>query len=196
VAYAQRIVFAEEDKALAAIDNITAIHKGVEQKRGGSIPAEAYLDVLFMLIGYSISAFELLERKLSTQEKAEVFSVFSRVGQRMGLTGMPKHYSGWVQARERHLLARLEGSDLSVDLYRRYRESLGAVRYMLLLQAQIVLVPGRVRGLLGLPAFSVLHPLIPIYRLICFLRLDRGVKTLLLPARYRAEVFDLDMAGQ
>src|SRR6202012_4618427 len=46
-ASSQRIVFAEEDRALTAIDHIAAIHKGVEQKRGGAIPAEAYLDVLF-----------------------------------------------------------------------------------------------------------------------------------------------------
>src|SRR5262245_32390606 len=48
VAYAQQIVFAEEDRANMAIDVITAIHKGVESNRGASIPASAYLDVLFM----------------------------------------------------------------------------------------------------------------------------------------------------
>jgi uncharacterized protein (DUF2236 family) len=195
VTYAQRIVFAEEEKALAAIDNITAIHKGVEQERGGSIPAEAYLDVLFMLIGYSISAFELLERKLSPREKAEVFSVFSRVGRRMGLTGLPEHYDEWVKSREQHLLSRLERSDFTVDLYRRYRQSLGAIRYALLLQAQVLLVPASVRGLLRLPAFSFLYPSIPVYQLVCFLRLEKGIKLLLLPPRYRAEVFDLDMTA-
>jgi hypothetical protein len=195
VAYAQRIVFAEEEKALAAIDNITAIHKGVEEKRGGSIPAEAYLDVLFMLIGYSISAFELLERKLSPEEKEEVCSVFLRVGRRMGLAGLPEHFGEWDQARERHLLVRLDRSGLSDDLYRRYRQSLGRVRYALLLQAQILLVPNRVRRLLGLPAFSFLYPLIPVYNLVCTLRLEKGVKTVLLPPRYRDEVFRLDMAG-
>jgi uncharacterized protein (DUF2236 family) len=193
VAYAQRIVFAEEEKALAAIDNIAAIHKGVEQKRGASIPAEAYLDVLFMLIGYSVSAFELLERKLSPAEKAEVFDVFSRVGRRMGLTGLPEHYSEWELLREQHLRTRLERSDLSVDLYRRYRQSLGRVRYALLLQAQILLVPPVVRRLLGLPAFSFLYPAIPLYNLVCFLHLEKSVKTVLLPVAYRAAVFQLDM---
>jgi len=57
VQYAQLIVFAEYDKALAAIDKITAIHKGVEASRGDKIPDTAYLDVLFMLIDYSIRAF-------------------------------------------------------------------------------------------------------------------------------------------
>src|SRR5882762_8400842 len=65
VRYAQEIVFAENDAAFAAIDKITAIHKGVEASRGARIPDTAYLDVLFMLIDYSIRSFELLERKLS-----------------------------------------------------------------------------------------------------------------------------------
>src|ERR1700742_1799961 len=47
VAYAQRIVFASRPDAEKAIDSIASIHKGVETARGMSIPAEAYLDVLF-----------------------------------------------------------------------------------------------------------------------------------------------------
>ena len=39
VAYARRIVFLPYDEAIAAIDNITAIHEGVEKKRGDRIPA-------------------------------------------------------------------------------------------------------------------------------------------------------------
>src|ERR1700759_1952636 len=92
VAYAQKIVFAETDKANAAIDSISAIHKGVEASRGASIPDEAYLDVLFLLIDYSIRSFELLHRRLSPEEKAEVFSVFYRVGARMGLKALPLTY--------------------------------------------------------------------------------------------------------
>src|SRR5215813_2225528 len=63
VDYARQIVFAGEEEAHAAIDQISAIHRGVEGRRGAMIPAEAYLDVLSMLIGYSIAAYELLERR-------------------------------------------------------------------------------------------------------------------------------------
>src|SRR5438034_6338624 len=52
VQYAQQIVFSGSDDALAAIDRITAIHKGVEASRRDKIPDAAYLDVLFMLIDY------------------------------------------------------------------------------------------------------------------------------------------------
>ncbi|MGA9326672.1 MAG: oxygenase MpaB family protein, partial [Salegentibacter sp.] len=89
VSYAQTIVFAEKQAALAAIDKMAAIHAGVESKRGKSIPDWAYRDVLFMLIDYSIRSFELLERKLDLSEKEEVFSVFFRVGQRMNIKDLP-----------------------------------------------------------------------------------------------------------
>lgn len=192
VAYAQQIVFADEDRALAAIDHITAIHRGVEEKRGASIPASAYLDVLFMLIGYSIASFELLERPLRPEEKAEVFNVFQRVGRRMGLAGMPEDLPAWEQMRQRYLRENLEVSSLSRDLYRRYRKSLGPVRYALLVHAQVLLVPGRVRRLLDMPSIHWLYPVVQGYKLFRWLRLDKGIKTILLPPRYRAQVFGLD----
>src|ERR1700749_650136 len=70
VVYARRIVFAPREKALAAIDSISAIHKGVEASLGATIPDQAYLDVLFLLIDYSIRSFELLHRPLTPEEKA------------------------------------------------------------------------------------------------------------------------------
>jgi uncharacterized protein (DUF2236 family) len=192
VTYAQRIVFADMDQALAAIDSITAIHKGVEAKRGARIPATAYLDVLFLLIGYSIAAFELLERRLRPEEKAEVFAVFSRVGRRMGLESLPDSLTEWEQRRADYLRQNLEFGDLSRDLYRRYRRSLGTVRYALLLQAQVLLVPPPVRQLLRLSSIPWLLPVVQLYKLFCRLHLNKGIKTLLLPQRYRTQVFQLD----
>jgi len=193
VAYAQKIVFAGTDKANMAIDNISAIHKGVEAGRGASIPGEAYLDVLFLLIDYSIRSFELLHRRLSPEEKAEVFSVFYRVGARMGLNDLPLTYRDWKNQRSAGLKANLIRSDFSRDLYRRYRQSLGETRYRLLLQAQIILVPARVRRLLGLSSLPLLWPVIQLYKGIRLLHLDRLLKLILLPQKYRAQVFQLDL---
>src|SRR5258705_1240726 len=75
VQYAQQIVFARYDDANAAIDKITAIHKGVEASRRDKIPDAAYLDVLFMLIDYSIRSSQLLGHKLDEAEKTEIFDV-------------------------------------------------------------------------------------------------------------------------
>lgn len=192
VAYAQRIVFAGETQAFKAIDGITSIHRSVEKNRGAVIPARAYLDVLFMLIGYSISAYELLERRLTPEEKQEVFDVFYRVGERMGLEGLPANYPQWETRRAQYLREDLEYSPYSKDLYKRYRKSLGWFRYRLLLQAQVLLVPDGVRRLLGLGAVPWLWPAVRVYRFCAFLHLDRGIKRILLPAAYRTQVFELD----
>src|SRR5687768_8492508 len=100
VRYAREIVFSEMEAALKAIDKIAAIHTAVENSRGAKIPDWAYRDVLFMLIDYSIRSFELLERKLSADEKEEVFNVFYRVGDRMHLVGLPHSYNEWLKMRE------------------------------------------------------------------------------------------------
>jgi uncharacterized protein (DUF2236 family) len=192
VGYAQQIVFAPEESANVAIDHIAAIHKAVETNRGTLIPAAAYLDVLFMLIYYSIAGFELLERPLRPEEKAEVFEVFQRVGRRMGLAGIPEDFADWERMRRLHVHDRLEVSSFSHDLYRRYRKSLGPVRYALLIHAQVLLVPGRVRRLLDLPSIHWLYPVVQVYKWVRWLRMDKGVKMILLPPRYRAQVFGLD----
>ncbi len=103
VAYARKIVFADYHEAVLAIDQITAIHKTVEGNRGAQIPDWAYRDVLFMLIDYSIRSFEVLERKLTDNEKAEVFDVFNRMGRRMEITGLPENYQNWMSLVTQYL---------------------------------------------------------------------------------------------
>ncbi|AYA35977.1 DUF2236 domain-containing protein [Hymenobacter oligotrophus] len=192
VEYARRIVFAERDAANRAIDTIAAIHAGVEAKRGTAIPDWAYRDVLFMLIDYSIRAYELLERPLTLPEKAEVFDVFGRVGRRMGIPGLPANYPEWVPMREQHLAEHLEHSRFTTDLYRQYRRHLGALRYQLLRQAQLMVTPPQVRQLLPLGRFPWLRPVMPLYRHTQHLKLSQWAKIGLLPAEYRAQILALD----
>ena len=103
VEFAQKIVFSENEIALATIDKITEIHQNVEKNRGQKIPDWAFRDVLYMLIDYSIRSFELLERKLETTEKEEIFDVFFRLGIRMGLKELPTNYNDWKLDRKLHL---------------------------------------------------------------------------------------------
>jgi len=132
VGYAKKIVFSEEEDALRAIDQITAIHKNVEANRGAKIPEWAYRDVLYMLIDYSIRAFEVLERKMTETEKAEAFIVFNAVGLRMGITGLPENYSDWKKSRDQHLEMDMAYSAFTADLYKQYRKHLGPVRFAIL----------------------------------------------------------------
>jgi len=192
VSYARAIVFSEKESALRAIDSLAAIHADVEAKRGASIPDWAYRDVLFMLIDYSIRSFELLERALTTAEKEEVFDVFCRVGSRMGVKGLPESLEAWENMRQTHLHQNLERSRYTNDLFRQFRKHLGAARYRILLESQTLVVPQRVRVLLGFRKISLLKPLIGLYKLSTRLNLDWLLKALILPGKYKNEIRALD----
>ena len=193
VSYAREIVFSERQAALKAIDRINAIHSAVEADRRAKIPDWAYRDVLFMLIDYSIRAFEVLERKLSRSEKEEVFDVFLRVGNHMKLKGLPQDFTSWEEMRESHLQLDLEYGHYSKDLFLQYRKHLGPVRYRLLLEAQILVVPKKVRGLFSYRNTSFLSPILGIYKLSRRISLDGLLKAIILPPEYKKEIRELDI---
>lgn len=192
VGYARRILFSDYDGAMRAIDQITAIHKSVEGSRGMRIPNEAYLDVLYLLIDYSIRSYELLERKLSELEKTEVFNVFYRVGERMELVGLPASYDDWLIKRGEQLTAGLVCSNFTFDLYSQYRDHLGLVRYWILKQAQLLLVPCQAKALLRLGRIHWLSPIVVIYKFFRLINLQNILINAVLPSAYSAQVRAMD----
>ncbi len=192
VTYSRRIVFSEYHAALQAIDQITAIHQKVEKERGAQIPDWAYRDVLFMLIDYSIRSFELLERKLTQGEKAEVFEVFYQVGSRMGIGGLPTDYKAWLIMRKQQLTENFVKSAFSIDLYKQYKKHLGLPRYIMLKEVQVRLVPQHINQLLSLGSWSVLKMVLPAYKIARSFHLHQFVKDLILPAKYKMEIAGLD----
>ncbi|HXR83095.1 MAG TPA: oxygenase MpaB family protein [Hanamia sp.] len=193
VTYARKIIFSQNEDALKIIDSIFFIHKGVEQNRGKAIPDWAYRDVLYMLIHYSISSYELLERKLSDREKEEVYDVFFRFGQRMKLKGLAANFLEWQQQRITDMRNDLEKSKYTVDLFRQYKKHLGSLRYFLLIEAQKLLVPVYVRKLLGFKKLSALTFILPFYKLSRKAGLDHLIKKILLPKKYQKQVDELDI---
>ncbi|MGZ5254150.1 MAG: oxygenase MpaB family protein [Flavitalea sp.] len=192
VSYARKIVFSPETDALRAIDSLRKIHSSVENARGSSIPDWAYRDVLFMLIHYSIAAYELLERKLSEEEKQEVFNVFYRLGNRMNLKDLPLNYGEWLIAREIHLKNDLLKSKYTVDLFKQYKKHLGTMRFIVLIEAQKLVVPIIVKNQLHFSSFSFLTPVVPIYKISRIIKLDRLLKNILLPKAYKLQIEELN----
>jgi hypothetical protein len=193
VAYARRIIFSDEEKAFAAIDQMSTIHAAVESNRGFSIPDWAYRDVLFMLIYYSIASFELLERKLTLSEKEEIFIVFHAVGNRMGVSQLPDNYEDWLAIRGQHLQQNLEKSGYTTDLYKQYRKHLGALRYYTLLKAQSRLLPGVALKLLQLRPSMVFKFLLPVYKTAGKIGLHAFIKRIFLPAKYHDQILQLNV---
>ena len=192
VLYAQEIVFLPDDKARQTIARMGAIHEGVEQKRGYSIPDWAYRDVLYMLIDYSERAYETLHRPLTNPEREELFQTFREVGAGMHVPDLPGNYTDWRIDRQLHLNRDLVRSEFTDKLFHRYREQLGNWRYDLLRQAQAVLVPEPVSRLLDLPEKPLLGYSIGLYKLLNALRLRGVVQRVLLPTEYLKQIRDLD----
>jgi hypothetical protein len=192
VQYAKAIVFSNEDAAHKAIDKITSIHTAVEAARGAKIPDWAYRDVLFLLIHYSIAAYELLERKLTAAEKEELYRVFLAIGQRMGISGLPLTYEAWLPVRAAHMQNDLQKSRYTVDLYQQYKKHLGQVRYWVLKEAQLLVVPDRVRELLDFGKISFVAPVVPLYKWSRNWKGDRLIKAVLLPPAYKKQIAALD----
>lgn len=192
VSYAREIVFSEKEAAHRAINSIAAIHSEVEAKRGAKIPDWAYRDVLFMLIDYSIRSFEVLERKLTLAEKEEVFSVFHKVGSGMGVKGLPRNFKDWKKMRKEHLQQDLAYSHYTKDLYKQYRKHLGFIRYRLLMEAQTLVGPRKVRDLLNFQKISILSPVLELYKISRSIKADRLLKDLILPSAYKKEIESLD----
>ncbi|WP_396193678.1 oxygenase MpaB family protein [Flavobacterium sp.] len=193
VRYARMIVFAPKEEADKAIDTMRKIHSAVEENRGAVIPDWAYRDVLFMLIHYSIAAYELLETKLTEAEKEEVYNVFYRVGVRMGLKELPTNYMEWLPVREAHLMADLQKSAFTADLFKQYKKHLGTMRFKVLIEGQKLVCPNRVKVLLQFSDFSLLTPVVPLYKASRLLKIDGLLKGILLPSDYKEQIKALDV---
>jgi len=194
VAYAREIVFSEEDEALKSIETINKIHSTLEAKRGMKIPDWAYRDVLFMLIDYSIKAYEILEKPLTLNEKEEVFEVFQRVGGHMHIKDLPKSYREFLELRKLHIENDLLYGKYTKDLYQQYRKHLGWFRYKLLIETQILITPKSVRNLLTQRSFSLLKPLLYIYKISRNIKIEWILRSMILPAKYKQEIKAMDHA--
>lgn len=183
-AYAQEIVFAEQEQAERTLKRIRAIHQAVEKQRGEYIPDWAHRDVLYLLVDYSERAYRAFHCPLTPAEQQELFEVFLRVGNGLGIPDLPQDYESWTVDRQHHLEQDLAFSPHTQALYAAYRRALGALRYALILQFQVMVVPERVRQLLSLPRRSWLTPLVPLYSMSIRLGLRSLVHRVLIPPQH------------
>jgi hypothetical protein len=193
--FAKEIVFADEDIANRTLGRIRAAHKAVERSRGGNIPDWAHRDVLYMLIDYSERAYALLHRALTDPEREELYDVFRRVGDGLAIPDLPGSYDAWREDRKLHMERDLTNSDLTAELYRRYRSHLGWWRYEALLRVQSILVPDHVRGLLGLDRCRWMRHSLGAYRAAARIGLRPLIYRLVMPTAVLPQVRSLDQIG-
>ena len=99
----------------------------------------------------------------------------------MGLKDLPRTYLEWLPVRESHLMQDLQLSKYTLDLFKQYKKHLGAMRFKVLTEGQKLVVPGRVKELLNLSEFSLMTPVVPLYKVSRLMKIDWLLKSILLP---------------
>jgi hypothetical protein len=118
--------------------------------------------------------------------------VFYRVGARMHLQGLPRTYFDWKMIRREHLQQNLINSQFTGHLYSQYKKHLGGLRYGILKQVQVQLVPPQVSKLLGLKNKYWLFPMLSLYRFFRRIKMERVFTNALLPKAFAAQIRGMD----
>ncbi|URZ88310.1 oxygenase MpaB family protein [Floricoccus penangensis] len=193
IKYSHAIMSADPVEGNLALENIVNIHRNLQKNRKMNIPNWAFKDVLYMLIYYSIVSYEALERKVTDQEKEEVFEVFYRIGTGLLIKDLPKSYGEWEIDYQKHLDEDLKKSELTDDLLKQYKRNIGAFRYFILVEIQKLLVNEKVRSLLNLKRFSLVSVILPFYKFSRLIKLDGFIRNFLLPKEFKEQVKKLDI---
>ncbi|HEU4859058.1 MAG TPA: DUF2236 domain-containing protein, partial [Chitinophagaceae bacterium] len=70
---------------------------------------------------------------------------------------------------------------------------LGAMRFRVLTEAQKLVVPDRVKELLQFNDFSLLTPVVPVYKISRLMKMDWLLKSILYPPDYKDQIDELDV---
>ena len=111
----------------------------------------------------------------------------------MKLKGLAKNHTEWLLQREEDMKNDLVKSELTIDLFKQYKKHLGAFRYFVLIEGEKLIIPEKVRKLLGFSKFSFLSFIVPVYKISRSLHLDSTIKKLFLPQKYAREIAALDI---
>ena len=111
----------------------------------------------------------------------------------MQLKDLPLTYPEWLPVRNQHMIDDLQKSTYTEDLFKQYKKHLGAMRFKVLIEAQKLVVPRRVKELLDFNDFSLLTPVVPVYKISRLMKMDWLLKNILLPADYKDQINALDV---
>ena len=67
------------------------------------------------------------------------------------------------------------------------------MRFRVLIEGQKLVVPDRVKELLQFRDFSLLSPVVPVYKVSRLMKMDWLLKNILLPSDYKDQINELDV---
>ncbi|MET0404968.1 MAG: oxygenase MpaB family protein [Cystobacter sp.] len=192
VGFAQAIAFGSEQQSNAKLAQINAIHKAVERRRGQPMPDWAHRDVLYLMMDYAERGYALLHRPLTSEEQEGLYQYTRRVGEGLGIQGLPANYEEWRRHRDTVMTENLLHSVHTENLEKSFLRDLGPWRFQLLRQMQRLITPEPVRQLLGIPPLPGSVAVMHLFRLLVASGLRGLVQKTLIPASHLPAVQSLD----
>ncbi len=186
--YARKIMFSEESQAIHIIQNINQIHGNIEFLRKNKIGNVAYLGVIYMLINYSIVAFEILKRPLSEFEKESIYQAFKKIAFYMHISQMPTNYTQYQVAYFAYEKNYLIKNEFTSKLKKAYRKSLGLIKYSLLKTVQSAIISKEIALKTKIRKSYLPILLLKIYSKCLPLSIRLYLLRLLLPIKYHKEL--------
>lgn len=172
ITYSHQVIFAPSDsKQLALAKNIHQIHTKVEDKRGLTISAVAYRDVLLMITAYTLSAYPLVfNEELTDLQKDSIVKGMGAVWQGMNIVDPPENFQEFDNLRE-EMMTRLAWTEWTGPLLESYEKSLGKQGYYFLILTYREILDGRLLSLLKLKPSTQSWFLKPFFHFISKTRL-------------------------
>jgi ER-bound oxygenase mpaB/B'/Rubber oxygenase, catalytic domain len=192
ISYSQKILLAKKEDALEAIKMVNHIHRSVENKRGLNIPEWAYRDVLYILIYYTIKAYEISHGSINLKQKESIFETFLLLGKHMNISNLPLDFEAWEVDREIHLVENLAYTGFTEDLFQKYKKQLGSLRFWILLEGQKELLPTHVKQLLNFKEVSKIGILLKLYPYLNNRIIISKLPLILIPEKYHSELEKLN----
>ena len=120
----KKFAFGSPEVQQRVAQQIRNFHTPLEQKRGFVIPAEAYRDVLMMIIDMGERTYELFHGPLSPEQRLEYFEMCRTMGQWMDIPNIPQSYEEYLYVREESLQRDYRPSEYAEKLFQSYRSIL------------------------------------------------------------------------
>lgn len=196
VAWLRRLIVADEETRNRDAKKLKKLHEVLEQKRGDTIPALSYRDVLCMNMIYSIRSVPLVTGKeLELSEKDAMVRDLSLTGQQMGIQDLPWTWEQLCQQR-RERIKKWVRNDYTSKLLDSYRQALGPLNYEVLISGFPMLVEDEILERLGTGKRWLSSPMKLSMAPLCRTGLCHLVYRILLPSKVKSTVLNWSKTTQ
>ena len=191
--YQKKFAFGSPEVQQRVAQQIRHFHTPLEQKRGFVIPAEAYLDVLMMIIDMGERTYQLMHGPMSREQRLEYFEMCKTMGQWMEIPNVPQSYEEYLCAREESLQRNYRPSVYAEKLFQSYQHHFGPLRYYIVERIMALLSPAPLKPYHQFKTGRFFPLALKLYRQVRSKSTITLLERILIPKRYRRQAHAINV---